>query len=225
MAAETSVNSNGWGGSAGRGTVGAVARLPSLALLLLAACPAPDPSRACEPLLVAGAGPTTVEALSTLLDEVRARLHPTLEAVTITLEPLVSRSDFFQATVDLDTVGAEPGERRYVVRFNPLLLAEPPSRAAVAAILAHELAHVVDYLGMDTEALVEFALWYGLTDDSSRYERATDEAALAAGCGPGLAEFRRWLYAHVDAATAERKRRDYYTPEEIAAWRLPDAGH
>jgi hypothetical protein len=71
--------------------------------------------------------------------------------------------------------------------------------------------------------IVEFGLWYGtqdpMTSDELRdYERATDEAALERGCGEGLAEMRAWIYAHAGEEIEAEKRRNYYSPEEIAAW-------
>jgi hypothetical protein len=176
------------------------------------------PLLSCEALMTDGRAVAAEADVQLALEGVRDNLYPELAGVPLGLRSMESDSDFFYANLDLTTLDEDPRERDYFVFYNARLFDDPPPWEAVVAILAHEIKHVLDYTGMDTEALAEFGLWYGTTDDISEYERATDEYALALGCGEGLSAYRTWLYDHVDEETAAQKRLDYYTPEEIDAW-------
>lgn len=177
---------------------------------------------ACASLDLPAAPVTDEQTLIGLLDTVRAALYPEQADLLITTE-LVPDLQFFRAWTELDTVGAPPRERHYVVQVDPTVLADPPTPAALAAVLAHELGHVEHYLTLDTDAFVAFAAWYAGEDPLTStaladYERATDEKALTRGCGEGLAEMREWIYAHCEGDVEAAKRFQYYSPDEIAAW-------
>lgn len=178
-----------------------------------AAAPAPS----CGELEASLPGAPDVAQLQASLDAVRGGLFPELEGIAIVLDPISSTTSFFAANVQLDTFGEAPADRIYTVQYAEELFALAPPAAGVVSILAHELVHVRDYTAMDSETLGLFAIEYA-TGDVSTYERATDEATLAKGCGTGLIAYREWLYGVVDAETEAEKRRDYYTPEEIRAW-------
>jgi hypothetical protein len=151
------------------------------------------------------------------VEAVRAELFPELAEVSIEVGEMTSETDFFVANLELSSFDNPPLLRDYLVLHNPEVFDDPPPRSGVIAILAHELKHVVDYTGMDSEALAEFALWYA-SEDTAAYERETDEHSLALGCGEGLIEYRLWLYDRLEPGAVEEKRRVYYTPEEIEAW-------
>lgn len=173
-------------------------------------CVTPPPC-ACDAVAVpAGAD------VQGILDAIRPTLFPDLDGVSITAQT-VEDVTFFQTTVELATFEDPPELRRYLVQVDPVVLADPPSTAAMVAVLAHELGHAQDFVGMDADALAEFAIWYS-REDVADYEHATDEKALARGCGPGLAAFREWVYSHTDGEVEAEKRRVYYGPDEIAAW-------
>jgi hypothetical protein len=182
---------------------------------------APRPARLADDPALPRAD--SVASIQTLVDEARKREFGELAAYTVVLDPLESESDFFTADVDTTTIGKPPAERTYRVRYNPKLLADPPSNRAVLAILVHELKHVLDYTKKATEAeLVDFGVKYALDQPfRTGYERATDEHALSRGYGEGLKDYRHWLYERVTPDKLEEKRRDYYTPEEIDAYRPP----
>ena len=206
------------------------ADLSRLLGLLLGACTAAasDSDDAASPLRCAcssvalPAAVATETDLAVLLAEVGRVLYPEQGGVSVGIGP-VDHLKYFRAWTELDTLSLPPRERRYTIHYDPAVLAEPPAPAALAAVFAHELGHVDDYLGMDSTALVEFAAWYAGEDPTTsaslaEYERATDEKALARGCADGLRQVREWIYAHADEATEAEKRRNYYTPEEIDAW-------
>jgi len=168
-------------------------------------------------------GAPDVDGIAASLAGVGSALFPTLEGVSIELDPISSTTAFFQANVRLDTIAEPPRERVYLVQYSEEMFALAPPSDGVVAILAHELVHVSDYVGMDTEALGAFAIEYA-TGDVSAYERATDEGALERGCAAGLIAYREWLYGVVDEETRAEKERDYYTPEEIRAWVVEHGG-
>lgn len=186
---------------------------------LVVGCASPERNPA-QPLTCserfAGEPPTTVADVEALLEVARSA-YVSLDGVAINLFALSSSSVFFQANLDITTIEEPPLERSYSLQYNPALFDDPPSRAAVGAILVHELKHILDYTEMSAEELVDFTVWY-LSEDVSEYERATDEYALEAGCGEGLIAYREWLYDHIPPDAIASKRRDYYTPEEIEAW-------
>ena len=192
--------------------------------LVLAGCVSGSPSTSCPcDALDLPAGPVTDEAgLVAVLAETQAVLFPEMDGVPIGVAP-VDDLQFFRAWIELDTIAQEPRARTYTVQYDPVVLADPPPVDALAAVLAHELGHVDDYLAMNTSEAVQFCLWYGAqdpttSDELAAYERQTDEKVLARGCAEGLAAMREWIYAHVDGAVLEEKRRNYYTPDEIAVW-------
>lgn len=194
-----------------------------LLLLLILACAdgealdsSPSGPR-CDFIADGSPPPADAEALSTLLARAQAQVWPELDGVPLRLASAPMDGDYFVASLDLSTLDDPPRERDYRVNYNEAVFNDPPSHAAVGAILAHELAHVNDYTSLDTQEMTDFALWYAQAD-TAEYERATDLAAMERGCALGLIEYRLWLYAHVDEETLEEKRRVYWTPEEIEAW-------
>ena len=177
--------------------------------LWLLAC-TPPPSCACDAVEVpAGAD------VQGVLDAIRPTLFPDLDGVSIAVQTL--EVTFFQTTVALATFEDPPRDRRYLVQVDPAVLADPPSQAAMVAVLAHELGHAQDFVGMSSNELADFAIWYA-NEDVADYEHATDEKALTRGCAAGLAEFREWVYSHTDGDVEAEKRRLYYDPAAIAAW-------
>lgn len=132
---------------------------------------------------------------------------------------LVSEFDFFQAHVqgylkDWD-------KRVYVLKVNPRLYADSPGDTALRAILAHELTHLNEFAHSSTFGLAGIGWDYAFSDDNAdvvAWERATDENALRLGFAEGLKQYRTWLYAHLTPERAQKKRRIYYTPEQIDAW-------
>ncbi|MCB9665376.1 MAG: hypothetical protein H6732_14790 [Alphaproteobacteria bacterium] len=197
-------------------------RTDVLAALLLGACagPASDTASEGDPCVE---GMRRDEAFGGFddVDAVRAAVQqacfPELDGVEVVVVPLSSPSDTFVASVDVTTLDAPGPERTYRLSANPVLLQAPMPRAAAWAILAHELTHVRDYVGMDADTLAAWALDYA-SGPITAYERQTDEHALELGLAEGLKAFRLWLYDQLDDEAEAAKRRDYYTPDEIDAW-------
>lgn len=182
----------------------------------------PEPDCRCANVAHVGEPISTELGLLAELAAVREASFPELAGVNVGVEAVVDLQ-YFRAWTELDTINEAPEARTYTVQYDPEVLSDPPGAEALAAVLAHELGHVLDYLAMDSTELLEFGVWYGsqdsaTSDELSAYERATDEVALERGCATGLSAFREWLYARVEGDVEIDKRRNYYSPEEIAAW-------
>ena len=128
-----------------------------LVVLAFPACAQPSPAdSATDPLcgcprLSLPAAPITDEAgLGELLATVQAALYPDEDGALVGVGA-VKDLQFFRAWTEVETVADPPYERSYTIQYDPVVLADPPEAAAVAAILAHELGHVQDYLGMEGE--------------------------------------------------------------------------
>jgi hypothetical protein len=171
----------------------------------------------CDRAMAELPGAPDVAGIQASLDGVRTALYDELEGIPIELQAISSTTSFFAASVDLSSLDGTTENRRYVVQYAEELLALEPPADGVVAILAHELAHVLHYTGLEQQELIDFALWYA-QGDIADYERQTDEQTLRRGCASGLIAYREWLYSVVDAETRAEKQRDYYTPEEIRAW-------
>jgi hypothetical protein len=159
----------------------------------------------------------TPSALQALVDRARADVYPELASFRIQLVPMSSATDYFRSDVTTDTALNAAPQRTYSLHYNTRLLDDPPSPAAVTAILIHELKHIRDYTRMSSIDLIAFAIRYS-TQDTRAYEHQTDEYVLQHRWGPALKLYRLWLYAHEDDAGRQEKMRIYYTPDEIDAY-------
>jgi hypothetical protein len=147
---------------------------------------------------------------------VAARSYPSLRQKEIGVETFKSDFDFFQARPRRAWGSLE--KRRYVVRVNVAVCADPPSDSAVEAVLAHELAHLDSYTRMSRLQLIGLG-WRYLTDRDGAfvrdYERATDAAAAKAGYAAGLIAYREWVLKNLSPENARRKARMYLDADEI----------
>jgi hypothetical protein len=142
-----------------------------------------------------------------LAREVRSAAFPDLAGVRISYRSFHSSADFFQS---------RPGIRGYTVLINdsPVLLTAPAD--GLRAILGHEFEHICWYRARPRWKLIGL-LRLMRTSSDAKWERETDLRTLSRGYGPGLRQYRLWLYAHIPARAAERKKMLYMTPDEIAA--------
>ena len=170
----------------------------------------------CTTIMERAGNPSTLSDIETLIANTRG-LVPELDGVSLRVETIESNSTFLAAQVDLSTISNPPLEREYIIQIIPQIFEQQITGASTVAILVHEFKHVLDYTEMDTNALVEFGLWYA-GGDVAEYERATDEFALERGCATGLIDFREWLYGFVSEEVRREKEENYYTPDEIREW-------
>jgi hypothetical protein len=154
-----------------------------------------------------------------LISDLLAHDFQDLKDSKIRLDCIGSSVDFFSVAPQTSTLFG--GKRVYVLKINPDLFNYPsPSEVALKAILAHELSHIVYYKKKNTLQLIMTAVQYvGSHSFQRKFERATDEEAFRRGYGPGLIEFREWLYSRIKNSTQlKKKKKLYYTPDEIILW-------
>jgi hypothetical protein len=105
---------------------------------------------------------------------------------------------------------------RYFVDVNPALFREQAPADGVCAILAHELAHVVSL--SRGSRIRRLGLVRLLSKrQTTKFERRADLDAIHRGYGDGLKNYRTWVYVHIPPNKLPEKRRNYFSPEEIAA--------
>ncbi|GAC1615759.1 MAG: hypothetical protein PVS2B2_12410 [Candidatus Acidiferrum sp.] len=151
--------------------------------------------------------------LTNTLHAVRDRAYPELRKKRIEVKTFRSSSDYFQTRFSVSRfLLFRP--MRYFVEVNPLLFSGSPPGEGVCSILAHELAHVSSLSHGNRLRL------FGLVrlvsrGYTARFERRTDLEAIRRGYGPGLLMYREWVYQHIPPQSLERKRRNYFSSEEI----------
>ena len=115
------------------------------------------------------------------------------------------------------------GERAYNVfvnndtAFEGILLTDVPREAQIG-VIAHELAHILQYESYDTMGIIQLALM--LADDKSKrlFERETDERTISRGFGEYLKAWAQYSMYDSPKATQEYKefkKRIYMSPTEI----------
>jgi hypothetical protein len=93
--------------------------------------------------------------------------------------------------------------------------------SAQVGCFIHELAHILHYERCTNGALLLDGIRYGLAQSfRSRYEKQTDELAIAYGGGYYVYEFARFIFqeAGISAAYRAYKTANYYSEEDL--WRL-----
>ena len=150
-----------------------------------------------------------------LLNTVRAASYPDLPARSFRVKPLQSDFDYLQTRF---TLASFFFRRRltYLVMLNPRLTGRGVPPEALRAILAHELAHAQYYQSRPRWRLAGLARLLS-TGYRIRFERGADLTAIELGYGPGLKQYREWLYLNIPPERVWEKKRDYFTPQEIEA--------
>ena len=86
----------------------------------------------------------------------------------------------------------------------------------LAGLMAHELAHIRVYSGMNWASLVFYGLRYEFSDSFKReVERGTDILTIQHGFGKELASFREYRLRTANDADREMLRDYYLSPKEI----------
>jgi hypothetical protein len=170
---------------------------------------------------IPGPGPPTAATLDAWLLEVRAASFPELGDAPLTIERFSSDTVFFMSNIDVGSA-LHGGPLHLQLFINDAVLdddADVPGEIALKAVLAHELAHSLDYVqrfSADGAAgllpLLPMLAWAPAEEE---IERRTDLVAVRRGYGFGLAAYRRWLYRRLPAEAVLEKRRIYYSPLEL----------
>jgi len=181
-------------------------------LALLLGC---GTSQRVQPAYTAVEAEPSLREIARLVEEVRATSYPQLVTVPIKVESMQSDYVFFETRF---TIASYLSARtlRYMIFFNSEAMKRGVPPVGLKAIIAHELAHIDYYRAQSRMGLLSLARLV-LPSFNTRFERQADLEAIALGYGPGLEEFRKWLYVNIPADRVTEKKRDYYAPEEIDA--------
>lgn len=104
----------------------------------------------------------------------------------------------------------------YLISFNPEATIRQAPPEGLRAIAAHELAHADYYHSCHRIKLLSLVRLLS-AEYTVRFERRADLEAIDIGYGPGLQSFRTWLYQNIPSNRVPQKKRNYFSPEEIAA--------
>lgn len=159
-------------------------------------------------------GPADQARVARLIADDRAR-YPELTGRRVEVSSLNDDAVFFQSNFTIDSALGD-GPLVYVIQANPRALAADDD--ALRGVLAHELAHTLDYETRTRAQLVDL-LGPALVPTSSTWERKTDLIAVDRGFGPGLLRFRTWAFrvlAHSNKDALQEKRAVYYGPLELS---------
>jgi hypothetical protein len=113
-------------------------------------------------------------------------------------------------------------QRVYSVDVNPEIYQSnsysisKPTLGALRGILAHELIHLKDYELGNAGTLIKIGV--DLVLNPASYERFTDERAFELGYGLEIKAYRDWIYGMLDERALAKKKKRYYSPEEIDSW-------
>ncbi len=146
---------------------------------------------------------------------VEAASFPELKTKVVKTRTFDSSADYFRTRFSVSRFLLwRP--MHYFVEMNPRIEHAGPSAESVCAILAHELVHISRM--SDGNRLHLFGLVrLGSGGYTARFERSADLEAIRRGYGPGLISFREWVYKNIPANAVKRKKRNYFSPEEIEA--------
>jgi hypothetical protein len=156
-----------------------------------------------------------IGAVGKVLQDIRATSYPELVNVDLRVRSFRSQSDYFRTRFSLSRFLLPIG-MRFFVDVNPALLQEQAPLDGVCAILAHEMAHVVS-LSRGNRIRRLGLLRLLSKGQMTKLERRTDLEAIHRGYGDGLKNYRTWVYVHIPPSKVQEKRRNYFSPEEIAA--------
>ena len=149
-----------------------------------------------------------------LISEIKVLAYPELRGADVQVKFFKSESDYFRARFAIRQFFSR--RMRYLVFVNASAFTRQAPEAALRAIIAHELAHVL-YFSQRNRLQLFGLVRLATKGFTARFERWADLQAIARGYGAGLKEYRQWLYRNIPARSLEEKKRDYFSPEEIDA--------
>jgi hypothetical protein len=149
--------------------------------------------------------------------------YPELKDTRIRFELKKKHPAPYGTTPELKTIFGNIYDREYVISI--LEHAEPPMFYALfknltfecqTAVIAHELAHVLQYDEMDRGELLKFLIMYMIPPFQQKVEQAADMQAIIHGFGQELLEHAIYVRC-IPGYVEERKdlNRNYLKPSEI----------
>jgi len=102
------------------------------------------------------------------------------------------------------------------LNFKGVLLKDAPFNAQIG-VIAHELAHIIDYENKDIIGIIGRGLDYLSDKDKAKYEQTIDMITIRQGLGWQLYDWSDFVLNKSTASTdyKEFKRKIYMTPEQI----------
>jgi hypothetical protein len=156
-----------------------------------------------------------VTPLMPLVNSVRDSSFPQLKDAEISIRDLRNDYIFLEARF---TMASYFFNRRlhYTIFYNAEAARRHLPPDGLRAIVAHEMAHIDFFENQSRMGLAGLVRLLS-PGFNMRFERRADLKAIALGYGPGLRVYRVWLYRNVPPARMDEKKRDYFSPDEIAA--------
>src|SRR2546426_670650 len=161
-----------------------------------------------------GQANASINRVEALLQGVRAASFPELSHTDIQVRQFHSTSDYFRTRFSLARY-ASLQKMRFYLEVNPRVFELGAPEEGVRAIIVHELEHVLYISGRSRIGMLSLVR-LASGDYTARFERKADLGAIGLGYGSGLILYRQWLYQNIPADAVRKKRRDYFSPEEIA---------
>jgi hypothetical protein len=153
-------------------------------------------------------------AFARIVNNVRAASFPELKDADISIRDLKSDCVFLEARFTMTSYFFN-GRLRYMLYYNQKAARRDVPPEGLRAIVAHELAHIAFFQNQSRMGLAGLIRLLS-PSFNMRFERAADVKAISLGYGPGLQAYRAWLYQNVPRDRLNEKKRDYFSPDEIA---------
>lgn len=168
-----------------------------------------------KPQPITGNRQSAIERTRLIVEQVLKDSYPELKDATIQVQTFRSEADYFRMSFSFGRFlfGREMG---YFIKVNPRVFQLNAPEEGVRAILAHELGHAFNFHRKKRIHLLGLFRLFS-KNYTARFERRTDLQAISRGYGEGLKAYRQWLYGNIPAGKMADKRRNYFSPEEIAA--------
>lgn len=159
------------------------------------------------------------EDIRELIDQLIKEEFPELEYVNLSIRFFKSDAYYLATWIKPFSIVRKPKNRGYIVKINENLFDCPPPRAALKAIMIHELQHIYDYYTMKSGKLINLIASIGLSHkERAIYERNTDLETMKKGYTKGLMEYRKWIYAKISGTDLLTKKLFYWTPCQMQEW-------
>lgn len=157
---------------------------------------------------------SAIKKTETIIKEIAQKSFPEIKLKKIRVKSFESDTSFFKARFSF-TRYLTFQKMRHLVYVNPKVFKLNTPENGIRSIIAHELAHILYYTKKNRLELLGLA---SLASDSftAKFERKADLVAIKRGFGKGLIEYRRWLYKNIPEKEIKSKKRNYFSPEEIA---------
>ncbi len=149
------------------------------------------------------------------VSEIVQKSFPKIKLAKIRIKTFKSETNFFKARFSF-TRFLTFQRMRHLLYVNPEVYRRNAPEDSVKAILAHELAHILYYTKKNRFELLGLAS-LASNGFSAKFERKADLEAVARGYGEGLIQYRRWLYRNIPSNNISKKKRSYFSPQEIQA--------